>query len=400
MIKREIGEKFKSLSKNRKVLLITGARQVGKSTFVKSMKEKDRTYITLDDLALRELAQKDPKLFLMNYPGKIIIDEVQYAPKLFSYIKMDVDNTNEYGKYWLTGSQRFELMKNVDESLAGRVSILEMSTLSYAEINSFKSKIFNPTNIRFDVKIDPNKIFEQIFKGGMPEYISNNIDRNQFFNDYITTYIERDVRQLTQVGDLMRFRKFLIAVASRNGEVLNYNSLSEDADIDVTTVKRWISILEASDIIYLLQPYSNNKLKRAIKSPKIIFLDTGLCAYLCGWNSKETLENSSTSGHFLETFVISELIKNKRNNVQTLNYEIYFYRDKDKKEIDLIIELDNIIYPFEIKKTANPDISMIKNFEILEHKNLNVGNGGLLCFYPDILPLNEKNKSYPISVIF
>ena len=400
MIKREIGEKFKSLSKNRKVLLITGARQVGKSTFVKSMKEKDRTYITLDDLALRELAQKDPKLFLMNYPGKIIIDEVQYAPKLFSYIKMDVDNTNEYGKYWLTGSQRFELMKNVDESLAGRVSILEMSTLSYAEINSFKSKIFNPTNIRFDVKIDPNKIFEQIFKGGMPEYISNNIDRNQFFNDYITTYIERDVRQLTQVGDLMRFRKFLIAVASRNGEVLNYNSLSEDADIDVTTVKRWISILEASDIIYLLQPYSNNKLKRAIKSPKIIFLDTGLCAYLCGWNSKETLENSSTSGHFLETFVISELIKNKRNNAQTLNYEIYFYRDKDKKEIDLIIELDNVIYPFEIKKTANPEISMLKNFEILEHKNLNVGNGGLLCFYPDILPLNEKNKSYPISVIF
>lgn len=400
MIKRELESKFKSLSKSRKVILITGARQVGKSTFVKSIKEDDRTYITLDDLTLRELAQNDPKLFLMNYPGKIIIDEVQYAPNLFSYIKMDVDNGEEYGKYWLTGSQKVELMKNVDETLAGRVSIVEMSTLSYAEKENFESKIFNPTNIKSNIKVNPNKIFEHIFKGGMPEYINNNIDRNQFFDDYVKTYIERDVRQLTQVGDLMRFRKFLIAIAARNGEVLNYSSLSEDADIDVTTVKRWVSILEASDIIYLLKPYSNNKLKRAIKSPKIIFLDTGLCAYLCGWNTKETLENSSISGHFLESFVISELIKNKRNNKETINYDIYFYRDRDKKEIDLIIELDNIIYPFEIKKTARPETSMLKNFEILNNKNLPVGNGGLLCFYPDELQLDEKNKSYPISVIF
>ena len=377
MIKREVENKFKSLSKTRKVILITGARQVGKSTFVKSIKEDDRTYITLDDLALRELAQTDPKLFLMNYPGKLIIDEVQYAPKLFSYIKMDVD-----------------------ESLAGRVSIIEMSTLSYAEKEKFESKIFNPTNIKNNIKIDSNKIFEHIFKGGMPEYISNNIDRNQFFDDYIRTYIERDVRQLTQVGDLMRFRKFLVAVAARNGEILNYNSLSEDADVDPNTVKRWIFILETSDIIYLLQPYSNNKLKRTIKSPKIIFLDTGLCAYLCGWNTKETLANSATSGHFLESFVISELIKNKRNNKENINYDIYYYRDRDKKEIDLIIELDNVIYPFKIKKTANPELSMLKYFNILDNKNLNVGNGGLLCFYPTILPLNEKNKAYPISVIF
>ena len=401
MIKREIENRFKKISESRKVVLITGARQVGKSTFVKSIKENDRTYVTLDDLSLRQLAQDDPKLFLMNYQGKVIIDEIQYAPNLFSYIKMDVDESNEYGKYWLTGSQRFELMKNIDETLAGRVSIVEMSTLSFAEKEKFASKLFNPTNIKSNIKISPNKIFEHIFKGGMPEYINNkNIDRNQFFDDYVRTYIERDVRQLTQVGDLMRFRKFLIAVASRNGEVLNYNSLSEDADIDVNTVKRWIFILEASDIIYLLKPYSNNKLKRAIKSPKIIFLDTGLCAFLCGWNTKETLENSPVSGHFLESFVISELIKNKRNNKETLNYDIYFYRDRDKKEIDLIIELDNVIYPFEIKKTAKPEVSMIKNFKILEDKNLNVGNGGLLCFYPDELFLNEKNKSYPISVIF
>lgn len=400
MIKREIEKKFKDLSNSRKVVLITGARQVGKSTFVKSIKEKNRTYLTLDDLALRELAQNDPKLFLMNYTGPIIIDEVQYAPNLFSYIKMDVDENNEKGKYWLTGSQKFELMKNVSESLAGRVSVLEMSSLSFAEKKGFNSKVFDPRNIKNNYNILPEEIFESIYKGGMPEYINDNLERNQFFNDYILTYLERDVRALSGIGDLTRFRKFLIAVAARNGEVLNYNSICEDADIDAKTAKSWISILEASDIIYLLKPYFSSELKRATKSPKIIFLDTGLCSYLCGWNNIESLINSSTSGHFLETFVISELIKNKRNNINDLNYNIYYYRDRDGKEIDLIIELDNVIYPFEIKKTAKPEKSMINNFSILDNTNLNVGNGGLLCFYPEIIPLNEKNKSYPISVIF
>lgn len=400
MIKREISQKLKNLSDTRKVVLITGARQVGKSTLVKELCEKDRTYITLDDLNLRELAQNDPKLFLMNYPGRLIIDEVQYAPNLFPYIKMEVDNSNEKGKYWLTGSQKFELMKDVSESLAGRLSILELSSLSFAEKKGFESKPFNPAKIENRREFDYNEIFTHIFKGGMPEYIVDNIDRNMFFEDYIKTYLERDVRQLAQVGDLMRFKKFLSAVAARNGEILNYNSLSEEADIDATTAKRWLSILEASDIIYLLHPYFSKHLNRVIKSPKIIFLDTGLCAYLCGWNSKETLMNSSTSGHYLETFVISELIKNKRNNQNSLNYDIYYYRDRDKKEIDLLIEQDNIIYPFEIKKTANPTLSMISNFKILENKNFSLGHGGIICFYPEILPLDDKNKSYPISVIF
>ncbi len=400
MINREIKEKFKTLSNTRKVVLVTGARQVGKSTLVKELCEKDRTYITLDDFNLRELAQSDPKLFLLNYKGKLIIDEVQYAPKLFTYIKMEVDNSDEKGKYWLTGSQKFELMKNVTESLAGRISILELSPLSLAEKKGFNSKLFNPTKIEKRVNLEFDEVFTHIFKGGMPEYIVSNIDRNTFFEDYVKTYLERDVRQLSQVGDLIKFKRFLSAVAARNGEVLNYNSLSEDADVDATTAKRWISILEASDIIYLLQPYFSKQLNRVTKSPKIIFLDTGLCAYLCGWNSEETLINSSTSGHYLETFVISELIKNKRNNKNDINYNIYYYRDRDKKEIDLIIELDNVIYPFEIKKTANPTVSMINNFKILENKNLKVGNGGILCFYPEILPLDEKNKSYPISVVF
>lgn len=400
MLKREIEKKFKELSNTRKVVLLTGARQVGKSTLMKELKEDDREYITLDDLVVRGLAKNDPKLFLMSHPGKIIIDEVQYAPELFPYIKMEVDKTNEKGRFWLTGSQKFSLMQNVSESLAGRISILEMSSLSYSEKENIKTKEFNPTDIKKEKKLELNNIFKNIFEGGMPEYIVDKIDRNQFFEDYITTYLERDVRQLTQVGDLTRFRKFMVAVASRTGEVLNYNNLAEDADIDATTAKRWLSILETSDIIYLLQPYSNNMLNRTIKSPKIIFMDTGLCAYLCGWSSKETLENASTSGHFLETFVISEIIKNMRNNIRKLNYKIFYYRDKDQKEIDLIFEMDNIIYPFEIKKTANPSNSMINNFKILENKKINVGNGGLLCFYPDIIPLDEKNKSYPISVIF
>ena len=400
MIKRDMRDKFEKLSNSRKVMLVTGARQVGKSTFMLDLKEKDREYVTLDDMALRDLAKNDPKLFLMNYPNKVIIDEVQYAPELFPYIKIEVDKSNEKGRFWLTGSQKFSLMKNVSESLAGRVSILEMSSLSYDEKNNRELKEFDPTNIKITSKIDMNNIFEDIFNGGMPEYIVDKVNRNQFFEDYIQTYLERDVRQLTQVGDLNRFRKFMIAVAARTGEVLNYNSLAEDADIDATTAKRWLSILEASDIIYLLQPYSNNMLNRAIKSPKIIFMDTGLCAYLCGWSSKETLENSSTSGQFLETYVISEIIKNMRNVIRKLNYKIFYYRDIDQKEIDLIFEVDNTIYPFEIKKTASPSFSMLNNFKILENKKLNVGNGGLLCFYPEIYPLDEKNKSYPISVIF
>lgn len=355
----------------------------------------------MDDLALRELAQNDPKLFLMNYSGPLIIDEVQYALNLFSYIKMDVDESNQKGKYWLTGSPKFELMKSVVESLAGRVSILSMSSLSYAEKKGFTSKLFNPQKIEVNFTVTPQEVYDEIYKGGMPEYVSDkNVDRNQFFNDYLLTYLERDVRNLSQVGDLTRFRRFMIAVASRNGEVLNYNSICEDADIDSTTAKRWVSILETSDIIYLLNPYFSSELKRTIKSSKIVFLDSGLCSYLCGWNSGENLINSSTSEHYLETFVIGELIKNKRNNEDSLNYDIYYYRDKDGKEIDLIIELDGVIYPFEIKKTAKPDKGMISNFKILDGKNLNVGVGGLLCFYPEVLPIDEKNKSYPISVIF
>lgn len=400
MIKREIEAKFKKYTEERKVVLVTGARQVGKSTFVKSLSSDDRTYVTLDDLALRALAENDPKLFLMNYPGDVIFDEIQYAPDLFPYIKMEVDNYSKKGRFWLTGSQRFELMKNVSESLAGRVGILEMSSLSLPEKEGFRSRPFSPRKLVPERSFSAREIFHHIFIGGMPEYVSEKLDRKMFFDDYIKTYLERDVRRLLNVGDLNSFRRFLVSVAARNGEVVNYHSIAEDADIDEKTAKKWLSVLEASDLVYLLQPYSNNLLTRTTEAPKIVFLDTGLCAYLCGWNSEESLESSVVSGHYLETFVISELIKNQRNNINSENYEIYFYRDKDQKEIDLIIKQEDTLYPFEIKKTAKPDASMIVNFQLLENKKLKVGPGGLLCFYPEVIPLSDAHKSYPLSVIF
>lgn len=400
MLERELAKKIKKLNDTRKVVLVTGPRQVGKTTLLKMIKENDRNYISLDDLNIRKLAQDDPRLFMMNYTPPIIIDEIQYAPNLLSYIKLDVDDSSEKGKYWLTGSQKFQLMKGVSESLAGRVGILEMSSLSYAEKHKFPSKIFDPRYLEKKFDMSPKKLFEEIYKGGMPEYYIENIDRKTFFDNYIKTYIERDVRDLTQVGNIVSFEKFLVSVASRTGELLNYNAIAEDAGIDEKTAAHWISILVENDIIYLLQPYLSSELKRVTKTPKIIFMDTGLCSYLCKWDSAETLMNSSTSGHYLETFVISELIKNKRNSNEELNYDIYFYRDRDGKEVDLVIEFNNTIYPFEIKKTANPTKEMIKNFDILKNTKKEIGQGGVICLYPDIYPLDENNKVIPISCIF
>lgn len=400
MIKREIRTRFRRLSETRKVVLLTGARQVGKSTLVKSLKEADREYITLDDLQERELAQNDPRLFLMQHTGKIIIDEIQYAPQLLPFIKMDVDNSDEKGKYWLTGSQKFELMKGVSESLAGRVAILEMSSLSFAEKQGFHSHAFNPARPRIYNTYSPEQIFASIWQGGMPEYVSEDLDRDQFFNDYVSTYLERDVRNLSAVGDLLKFRQFIISVAARNGEVLNYASICDDAGITAKTAKSWISILQASDIIYLLQPYMSSELKRATKSPKIVFMDTGLCAFLCNWSSPQTLMNSSVAGHYLEAFITSELIKNRRNNPNITNYELYYYRDRDGKEVDLLMAQDGVLYPFEIKKTASPNLEMLKNFTTIKAANPRIQSGGLLSFYPKTLPLDGQHNSYPISSIF
>ena len=400
MLERELSKRVKKISETRKVLMVTGPRQVGKTTMLKSMAEDNRRYVSLDDLSLRKLAQDDPKLFMMTYKPPVIIDEIQYAPNLLSFIKLNVDSSDEKGSYWLTGSQKFHLMKGVSESLAGRVGILEMTSLSYAEKYGFTSSVFDPRNLKSKFEMDPEQLFKEIFKGGMPDYYVNNLDRKDFFDNYIKTYIERDVRDLTQVGNIVAFEKFLVSVASRNGELLNYSSISQDAGIDEKTAKAWTSILVNSDIIYLLQPYLSSELKRVTKTPKIIFMDTGLCAYLCKWDNPINLMNSSVSGHYLESFVISELIKNKRNSLEQFDYDIYFYRDKDGKKIDLLIHFNNTLYPFEIKKTASPNKEMIKNFNILSKTNKEIGKGGVICLYPEIIPLTEDNNVIPISCIF
>lgn len=395
---RNVQEKITDLSKSYKVVLITGPRQIGKTTMLKEIKEEKRNYISLDELEIRSLAKNDPKLFLQRYRAPLIIDEIQYAPELLPYIKSLVDNSDEKGQYWLTGSQQFHLMKNVTESLAGRIGIIDMFPLSIREKKQMPIKKFEPSNISKDLELNVNDIFKEIFMGGMPDYYINGLDREVYFNNYVRTYIERDVRDLTQVGDLNSFYKFLVSVASRTGEILNYASIALDAGVSVNTIKNWISILEASNIIYLLEPYNNSELKRAVKNPKIYFLDTGLCSYLCKWSTYETLMDSSISGHYLETFVISELIKNYRNLNE--NIGLYFYRDKDGKEIDLVLYKDETLFPFEIKKTASPNKEMIKNFAILEKTNKKIGPGGVICLYPELLPLDQKNNVIPICSMF
>ncbi len=396
-IKRSIESEVLKLNKMFKVILVVGPRQVGKTTLLKNIKEKNRNYVTLDEMEIRSLAINDPKLFLQKFKAPLIIDEIQYAPQLLSYIKAEVDNKEERGLYWLTGSQQFELMNNVSESLAGRVGIIDMFSFSISEKRNTLKRTFNPDKINKPFTFDINQVFEEIFKGGMPDYYLNTIERDSFFSNYIRTYLERDIRSLAQVGDLNSFHKFLISVASRTGELLNYSSIAEDVGLSVNTIKKWISILESTGIIYLLQPYNNSELKRAIKNPKIYFLDTGLCTYLSKWNNLEALIDSSVSGHYLETFVISEIIKNIKSKKE--NIDIYYYRDKEKKEIDLVLYKENTLYPYEIKKTANPNKEMIKNFAVLNKTNKNIGPGGIICFYPMIIPLDEKNNVIPISSI-
>ncbi len=397
MLKRETENIIKTASREFKVVLVTGPRQVGKTTILKEINQGKRNYVSLDNLNMRKRAIEDPQLFLQTYGTPLIIDEIQHAPNLFPYIKEIVDNSNENGLFWLTGSQQFKLMKNVSETLAGRVGIIEMNSLNYAEKSEKLSAPFNPESLKEKYVFAELNIFKNIFEGGMPKLVVDKVDRDLFFDSYIKTYLERDVRDSAQVGDSLSFYKFLISIAARTGEQLNYTTIADDCGVSVPTVKNWISILVASGIIYLLEPYSNNVLKRTTKMPKIIFMDTGLCAYLMNWPSAETLENSSIAGHFLETYVISEIIKQYKNNGKRLN--IYYYRDKDKNEIDMILEEGNVLYPYEIKKTANPTKEMIKNFSILEKTKKQINSGGLICFYPTKEKLDDKHYIIPISYI-
>ena len=399
MYNREATEVIKKISDTFRVLLVTGPRQTGKTTLLKSLKPENMGYVTLDDKILRKQAQDDPKLFLEEHPAPLFIDEAQYAPDLFSYIKINVDNSKAKGQYWITGSQQFNLMKNASESLAGRVGIVNLNSFTYSEIVKNENKdLFNPDKLKKAAKIEVNDLFEIIFKGGMPEFYDNpKIDRNLYFQNYINTYIEKDVRELIEIGKLEEFKKFMVSIASRIGEQLNYSDISKDCGVSVPTIISWMSVLVSSGLVYLLEPYMSSQLKRMTHIPKIYFMDTGLAAYLAGWESARDLQLSSTSGHYLENFVICEIIKSY--NARGIKPNLSYYRDKEKHEIDLVFYKNNKLYPFEIKKTASPNSSMISSFKYLENSKKEIATGGIICLYDNLLKMDEKNYIIPISSV-
>ncbi len=388
------------------VLLVTGARQVGKTTFLRHLAEPERAYVSLDDALILELAKRDPALFMQRFRPPLLIDEIQYAPELLPYIKMEVDNSGKSNLFWLTGSQQFQLMKGVSESLAGRVAVVQLLGLSRLERTGrgLESKPFLPT--LSDVaerndsgeRIDVLDLYRMIWRGSYPAVaINDGMDRDLFYGSYVQTYLQRDVRDLARVGDEMSFLRFLRVAAARTGQILNLAEFARDADISPNTAKSWLSIMQASGVVYLLEPYYNNLSKRLVKAPKLYFLDTGLCAYLTGWSSPETLEAGAMSGAILETWVISELLKGYLHNGKQPPF--YYYRDRDKQEIDLLIIQDGTIFPLEIKKTASPTPADIRPFATLNRLNVPIGPGGLICLTQQSLPITDRAISIPVGTL-
>jgi len=386
-------------------VLITGARQVGKTTVLKHM-QRGVSYLTLDDLILLQSALEEAGSFFKSTPPPVIVDEIQYAPNLFNYIKMSADESGKKGQFFLTGSQQFKMMKNVSESLAGRIGIINLLGLSLREINKDTcNEIFVPTEEYFVKRRmsakQPNykEIWEIIHKGSMPAMYADDdeCDWQMFYAAYTRTYIERDVRALTQVGDELKFIKFMTAIAARTSQMLNLASVANEIGISMPTANRWLSILVSSNIVYLLQPYYSNITKRAVKTPKLYFLDTGLVAYLTKWNTSQVLEVGAMAGAFFETFVVAEVLKSYYNS-GVLDPALYYYRDKDGKEIDLLIEQNGILYPVEIKKTSNPGKEHIENFSVLEKiKGLTIGTGGVVSMYEKNVRINDKNVTIPVT---
>ena len=397
------------------VLLVTGPRQVGKTTLLQQIAEDNRKYVTLDDPDVRILAKRDPALFMQRYTPPIIIDEIQYAPELLPYIKMIVDSSKRKGDFWLTGSQTFHTMKNVSESLAGRVGILKLLGLSNSEIHGTSSEPFlpNPDSMMQRIsevrKMDLMQTFERIHKGSMPALYTDNIDSETFYRSYVNTYLQRDISDLTQVADETSFLNFMTIVAARTAKPVVYDELAREAGVSAPTAKRWLSILVSSNIIALVQPYHNNALKRATKMPLLHFLDTGLCAYLLKWSNAEVLERGAMSGSFFESYVFSEIYKSWLNAGK--EPPLYYYRDKEQHEIDILILHDGILYPIESKKAASPSVDAVKHFRVLEPiidpkkfggldgLKTEIGTGAVLCMATDLLPLDRKNWYVPAWLV-
>lgn len=393
---RNIEALFKDYTNNFKVVLIIGHRQVGKSTFLKNIKESGRKYVTLDDLELRALANKDPKTFINKYLPPVIIDEIQYAPKLLSYIKMICDNTNDRNLYWLTGSQKIQIMKNVSETLVGRMGVLDMYSLSNREMNNNDYLPLDLNNLVEGEYISKSDVLDKMFNGSMPDVIYNDVKREYFYDSYVDLYIERDIRELKEVQNLETFRLFMAEVASHAGQLINYTDIASSVGINDKTVKTWISVLENTGIIKLIYQFKKDEFKRKKTHPKLVFMDTGLCIYLLGIKTISRLKEYTFLGNLFESYVISEIIKNNVN--YNLELDFSYYRDKSKREIDLIItDKESINHLYEIKMNDKVDIRMIKNFEALSGSE--VGTGGIICTCHNIEKLDNKNVTIPISAI-
>lgn len=405
-ITRELERKFLKMNGFFKAVLVTGARQVGKTTMLKHLAEgTNRTYVSLDNAMARDLAKNDPVLFFQTYKPPILIDEVQKAPELFEQIKIICDETDEKGLIWLTGSQQYGMMKRVRETLAGRIGILELYSLSQREKNGlvFDGELdFSLTTLQARQRLvsrnDVEKVFEHIWEGGMPQIWGVDEElRGEYFNSYVDTYLMRDVAEAGGITDAVRFRKFLLGCAALVSEQVNYATLAESADISQPTAKEWLRILEGLHIVYLLQPYSNNALKRLSKTPKLYFCDTGLCAYLSMWLTPDVLRQGAASGHFYENYVIMELVKNYAYAKSKAN--LTYYRDSNAKEIDVFVEENNIVHPLEIKKSATPDKREVKKYAVLDKAELVRGTGGIVCMCEEPIPIDEKNCFIPSNLI-
>ena len=386
------------------VLLLTGMRQIGKSWVMERLGGKRRRYVSLDHLGLRSLAKNDPERFIEENPPPVIIDEVQYAPELFTYIKIYADRSKKNGLFWLTGSQKFHLMKGIQETLAGRVLLLNMLGFSYKEIiqKPEYSAPFLPS-LKLALKAPCSKalaspeVFKRIWQGSFPRITADKNAakmRKLFYDSYIQTYIERDVKDSYNIENALDFHNFLIAVAARTGQLLNYSNLARDAHIDMRTAKLWLEAMERSGIIHLLYPYSSNVSKRTIKTPKVYFLDTGLASHLCSWDTADSLRNGAQSGAMLETYAFAEILKSYWHNGDNPN--IYFYRDTDQKEVDFLIERNGKLYPMEVKKTANPNADDFRVFKTLSALKRPIGTGAVICLYNKTISIGKNVIAVPV----
>lgn len=386
------------------VLLLTGPRQVGKTTFLQHIREKERRYVTLDDPTLRTLAVEDPALFLGRFKPPVLIDEIQYAPQLLPLIKMAVDQERTPGMFWLTGSQQFQMMRGVSETLAGRVAILNLLGFSQRERHKTDLGVspFLPTQEHLAEREGGSRTLMQVYKdiwlGGFPALVAGPVrDRELFYSSYLQTYLQRDVKDLAQVGNEAAFIRFLKATAARTGQMLNLSELARDADISVNTAKNWLSVLQASLQVYLLQPYHSNVTKRLVKRPKLYFLDTGLCAYLTEWSSPETLEAGAMSGAVFETFVFAEILKSWWHHGRTP--QVYYYRDRDGKEIDFVFLQDGRAYPVEVKKSASPKREWATVLSALSRLRLKIADEAVICLCKQPIPIAKNANAIPASML-